>query len=275
MSNNSLDFEFKHENSNRAVLLFHGMTGSPFEMKKYGRALFDAEFDVYCECLAGHGTSEINIKNVRWQDWYNQSVKKYKELKEHYDEVYLSGLCMGAVLALAIAQEHKDVSGVIGLSTTLFLDGWTIPWYNFLLPFGYMTIIRYYYMFPERFPYGLKNERMRNKISALQKKNTVALDNYPLSCIYELLKMSKYAQKNMHKVISPLLLIHAKEDDLTSTKSADFVYKKVSSNNKDYIQLENSYHLIVMDSERDFVFNKAIEFLNSLSAVNTKETVTC
>lgn len=274
MSNTSLDFEFKNENSNRAVLLFHGMTGSPFEMKKYGRALHAAGFDVYCECLAGHGTSEVNIKNVQWQDWYNQSVKKYKELKENYAEVYLSGLCMGAVLALAIAEEYLDVSGIIGLSTTLFLDGWTIPWYNFLLPLGYSSIVKYYYIFPERYPYGLKNDRMRDKISALQKRNTVALDNYPLSCISELLKMSRYTRKNMHKVTAPLLLIHAKEDDLTSTRSADFVFENVSSKNKEYIKLENSYHLIVMDSERDYVFNKAIEFFNSLSA-QVKEAQEC
>lgn len=34
----SLDFEFIHENKcKRAVLLFHGMTGSPFEMKKMAK----------------------------------------------------------------------------------------------------------------------------------------------------------------------------------------------------------------------------------------------
>ena len=61
------------------------------------------------------------------------------------------------------------------------------------------------------------------------------------------------------------LLMHAKRDDLTSTKSANFVFNNISSENKKYIELENSYHLIVMDNERDFVFEKSIEFLNSLS----------
>ena len=267
-----LDFQFKHENCKRAVLLFHGMTGSPFEMKKIGKALFDADFDVYCYCLPGHGTSPISIKAVRWQDWYLESSAHYRELSKNYDEVFLGGLCMGAVLALCIAMEYKDVKGILGLSTTLYLDGWTIPWYNFLMPIGLHTILRYYYSFPEREPYGLKNEALRRKIAALQKKNTVALDNYPMSCIYELLKMSRYARHNMSKVLSPVLLIHSKEDDLTSPKSAEFVYKHVSSKNKEYIQLENSYHLVVMDNERDFVFEKCISFLNTLSnSKNSKE----
>lgn len=264
----SLDFEFTHENNNRAVLLFHGMTGSPFEMKKLGRALYEAGLDVYCYCLPGHGTSPISIKTVRWEDWYQESTSHYRDLTKKYEEVYLGGLCMGAVLALAIASEYKDVTGILALSTTLFLDGWTIPWYNFLMPMGLHTILRYYYSFPEREPYGLKNEALRKKVAALQKKNTVALDNYPMSCIYELLKMSKVAQKNMEKVKSPVLLMHAKEDDLTSPKSADFVYKNISSSIREYVELEDSYHLVVMDNEREFVFNKCIEFLNKISEYN-------
>lgn len=86
-----------------------------------------------------------------------------------------------------------------------------------------------------------------------------------MSCIYELLKLSKYTQKNMFKVKAPILLMHAREDDLTSTKSAEFVFKNIGSSIRKYIELENSYHLVVMDNERDFVFEKSIEFLNSLS----------
>lgn len=269
----SLDFEFIHENKcKRAVLLFHGMTGSPYEMKKMGKALFDADFDVFCHCLPGHGTSPINIKTVRWQDWYDDSVLHYKELTQKYDEVYLGGLCLGAVLAIAIAQEYQNVRGIVSLSTTLFLDGWTIPWYNFFMPIGVHTILRYYYSFPEREPYGLKNETLRRKIAALQKRNTEALDNYPMSCIYELLKFSKQTQKNIAKVTAPILLMHAKEDDLTSTKSAEFVYRNISSKTKNYIKLENSYHLIVMDYERDYVFEKSIEFFNSLSDFSPEKT---
>ena len=260
-----LNFQLKHDKCKRAVLLFHGMTGSPFEMKKIGRAFYNAGFDTYCYCLPGHGTSPISIKEVKWEDWYNDSEKHYLELREKYEEVFLGGLCMGAVLALCISMEHPEVKGILGLSTTLYLDGWTIPWYNFMMPVALHTILRYYYSFPEREPYGLKNEVLRKKIAALQKKNTVALDNYPMSCIYELLKMSRHARRNMSKVHTPVLLIHSTQDDLTSSKSADFVYRHISSEIKEYIKLENSYHLIVMDNEREFVFEKCIEFMNMFS----------
>lgn len=270
---NSLDFEFRCDNQKRAVLLFHGMTGSPFEMKKFGKSIHKAGYNVFCYCLPGHGHQVNDIKKVKWQDWYNSSVYYYKKLKEEYDEVYLAGLCMGAVLALAIAEEYKDVAGIISLSSTLYLDGWTIPWYNFLLPLGLYTIVKYFYAFPEREPYGIKNEIVRRKISKLLTENTVAFDNYPMSCVYELLELSKYTRKHIKKVSSPILLFHAREDDLTSIKSSDFVYNKVSSKIKEYIILENSYHIVVIDNEKEFVFNKSIEFLNSISEMHNNSTI--
>lgn len=263
----ALDFELKHSNNpRRAVLLFHGMTGSPFEMKKYAKYLFQNGYDVYGYCLPGHGDHPQDIYSVSWQDWISFSEEKYNVLRLKYNEFFLGGLCLGAVIALNLAQNHKDITGLIGLSTTLYLDGWTIPWYyNSMIGIALHTILRYYYTFPEREPYGIKNQIIRRKMSSLMKKNTVAMDNYPMSCIYELLKLSDVTRKNIAKVDLPVLLIHSVEDDLTSDKSAKFVYDNISSAQKEMILLNNSYHLVIYDNEKELVFNKSVEFLNSLS----------
>jgi len=259
----SFDFELIHNpKSQKAVLLFHGMTGSPFELKKYAKHLHKEGFDVYGYCLPGHGDNSQSIYSVSYKDWMKFSFEKYNALRKKYEDFFLGGLCLGAVIALNIAQNDNEVTGVIGLSTTLFLDGWTIPWYNFLFPVGLHTILRYYYTFPEREPYGIKNEATRRKIANLMKKNTVAMDHYPMSCIYELLKLSKLTRKHMKKVVAPILLIHSKEDDLTSIKSAEFVYKNVSSKEKEMIALKDSYHLILYDNEKDVVYEKSVNFLN-------------
>ncbi len=250
---------------NRAVMLFHGLTGSPYELKKYAKFLFDNGFDVYCYCLPGHGSHPIDIHTVKESDWRNFANERYQELRKQYADFFVGGLCLGAVLALNLAEENKDVSGVICLSTTLFLDGWTIPWYNFLMPVGLYTILRYYYTFPEREPYGIKNEKIRHTISKLMSKNTVAMDNYPLSSIYELLVLSKKVRTGIKKVFTPALIVHSLEDDLTSTKSAKYVYKNISSFYKEYMELSDSYHLVLYDNEKDKVYNKTIEFIDALS----------
>jgi len=262
-----LDFELKHPiNPQMAVLLFHGMTGSPFELKKYGQFLHAQGYDVFCYCLPGHGDKVKDIIKTTYPDWLNAAYQDFERLKMNYKEVFLSGLCLGAVLSLAIAEKYPDsVSGIISLSTTLFLDGWRMPWYSFLMPIGLSTIIRFYYTYPECEPYGIKNLKTRRIIQKLLEKSDVGMDNYPMTCIYELIRLSALIRKNLKKVKCPILLIHSNEDDLTSKKSAELVYKKITSKDKNLIILNDSYHMVLYDNEKDFVYKEALMFLNAHS----------
>ncbi|MDD3012220.1 MAG: alpha/beta fold hydrolase [Candidatus Gastranaerophilales bacterium] len=261
-------FQLKHSENKKAVLLFHGMTGSPFEMRHYAKYLHRAGYDVYCSCLPGHGGQFTDLKKTRWQEWQNYAINEFDYLKNSYEEVYIAGLCMGALLALSVAEQGRDVAGITGLSTTLYLDGWTLPWYKIFFPLGLYTVLKFFYDFPESDPYGIKNEVVRKKISSLYHENTVALDCIPMTCILELIRFSKHIRKNIKKVKVPFIVIHSKDDDLTSTKSAKFVYNNASSEIKEYIELDNSYHLIVIDNEKKFVADKSIEFFNKLSKFN-------
>ena len=269
----TLDFELKSGNK-RAVLLFHGLTGSPYELKKYGVFLNEKGYDVYADCLPGHGDYVQDIYTVKYQDWLDFAYKKFEELYSKYDEVYVSGLCLGAVLALAVGIKFKEkVKGIISLSTTLYLDGWRLPWYSFLIPLGLSTIIRFYYNYPECEPHGIKNERVRAIVKKLLAKGDVGMNDFPMTGIYELIKLSRRVINNLNEFEVPILLIHSKEDDLTSTKSAKVVYDNIKSKDKEMIVLSDSYHMILYDNEKEFVFNKAFEFLNNHSKI--KEAKEC
>lgn len=259
---NGIDFELKHDvKPSKAIMLFHGLTGSPFEMKKYGKFLFKEGYDVYCYTLPGHGSMENEIESITWQDWVDFSQEKYDFIRDDYDDFFLSGICFGALISIYLAIHNKNVNAVISLSATVYLDGWSIPWYNFMMPLGLNTILRYFYTFPEREPYGIKNKIVRRKVAKLMSKTTAAMDNFPLSCIYELLKFSKYIQKNIKVLSQPILLIHSIEDDLTSIKSSKFLYDNVSSKIKEYVELKNSYHMVLYDFEKEFVYEKSLSFM--------------
>jgi carboxylesterase len=265
----------KAENNREAVLLFHGLTGSPFELRQFAKALHKAGYDVFYPILPGHCQSVDALKRSVWQDWYNFALETYDELKKNYDKVYVSGLCLGAVLAVGVAQERSDVAGVIAVSTTLFLDGWSLPWFKFLFPLGLYTVLKFFYTFPESEPYGIKNEMVRKKIVKMLVANDGALDSFPMLCILELLKISKFIRKKerMKKVTVPILLFHSLEDDLTSIKSAECVYNNISSESKTLIKLDNSYHLITLDNDKNVLAEKTIEFIKNISGVNEGEII--
>ncbi len=258
-------------NSDTAILLLHGLTGSPFEMHKYGKMLANEGYDVFCPVLPGHCEGAEGLKGHTWQEWKDFAIKQFDCLAGKYDKVYISGLCLGAVLGLAVAQERPNVAGVIGLSTTLFLDGWNMPWFMFLMPICIYSVLKFFYLFPETDDRGIKCEAVRKKIAKMQEKSGGALDCYPMLCVVELLKVSSYVRKNMSKVTSPVLLIHSLEDDFTSVKSAECVFNNVSSKKKKLIKLENSYHVITLDNEKKVVAEKTLEFIDKLNPKAIKD----
>lgn len=269
-----IDFELLHnetEKTDKAVLLFHGLTGSPFEMKKYGDFLFKNGYDVFCYSFPGHGDRISEIETVTYQDWCNFAQEKYTKLRKNYDKFFVSGLCLGAAMAVYLGEHNKDLTGIVALSTTLFLDGFCIPWTISLLPFALSTIIRFYYTFPEDDCFGVKNERTRKSLAKITAKANIGMDNYPLNCVDGLLKLSKNVRKNLKNVECPILCIHSKYDNLSSTKGAKVVLNGVSSSIKKYIELNDSYHMVLYDNEKEFVMDSVKEFLDELLPQKTQE----
>ena len=273
----SIDFEFVHNDyeTDKAVLLFHGLTGSPFEMKKYGDFLFKNGYDVFCYSFPGHGERISEIETVTWQDWCRFAQEKYDNLRSNYNQFFVSGLCLGAAMAIYLAEQNDDITGVVALSTTLFLDGFCIPWTISLLPFAINTLVRFYFTFPEDESFGVKNERTRKSLAKITAKANIGMDNYPLNCVDGLLKLSKNVRKNLKNVTCPVLCIHSKYDNLSSPRSAKVVIEGISSKFKQYVELNDSYHMVLYDNEKFFVMNTVKEFLSKLDTVEKEKETVC
>lgn len=259
----------------RAVLLLHGLTGSPFEMRYYGGKLHKMGYDVYCPCLPGHCTSIEDLKSKTWQDWDNFAKAEYAKLASSYDEVYLSGLCLGALLCLSIAIDEDTPKALALLSPTLALDGWSLPWFRFLIILAFTPLGEILdYSFVEREPYGVKNEHVRKRIIAmLASESLSAYDRYPAVTFAELLRYSRYLRKNMKRVKTPAIVLHPEEDDICDIKNARYLYDNIASENKQFIGLKNSYHIVTIDNDKDLVVEKTIEFFNDASALPCSDFV--
>jgi carboxylesterase len=254
-------FSLKHKRkSSKAVLLFHGLTGAPGELYHYGYRLFEEGYDVYCPVLPGHCRGTEAIKKTHLDDWLTFSLNEYDKISRGYRNLYLSGICLGAVLALYVASERKNVKGISCLSTTLFLDGWSLPWFSFLLPLVIYTVMKFYYAFPEGGAFGVKNAQAQKKVKAALENKSQYLDCFPIICVLEMLRLSRYMRRRFKRITAPVILIHSAKDDLTSVKSAEAVYRGIKSVKKEYVKLTNSYHLIAIDNEKDIVFDKTVNF---------------
>ena len=248
-----------------AVLLIHGLSGSPLEMQFVGRSLYKAGFSVRVPRFSKHGIGTGKNFSEKWQDWLEEVVEHFDEMKSKYRTVSVCGLCIGAVLALKLASERKgEVASLALFSTTLYFDGWNIPWYRFLLSIGYHTPFRYLYTYKESEPYGIKNEQLRAWISReMGEKSTFAslTASIPMTRLHEAEKLIREAKRVLPEIDCPALLIHSLEDDTSTTRSADYVEHHLASKKVRKVFLDDSYHNITMDNQTEIVANETLRFI--------------
>jgi carboxylesterase len=246
---------------NHSALLIHGLAGSPFEMRYLARKLNKAGFTVKGPCLEGHCSTLRNLSKTNWKDWYRSVREGFIEMKKSSDSVSVVGLCMGALLSLHLSYEFgSEVAALSLISTTLFYDGWSLPWFKFLLPIAYYPPFKFIYSYSETEPYGIKNKALRERIVNLMKNDSIAYIKTPAPSMYELFKLIRKVKNELSAITTPALILHSSEDDLTSLKNPDYVENKIGSKTVQKIILDNSYHMMTIDNQKDRVAEETIKF---------------
>ena len=119
-------------------------------------------FHVEVPLLPGHGTHYSDLKTIKWEVFADYASEVFERLEKDYESVSVSGLCLGAVLSLYLGIKYGDrVKSISPISTTLFYDGWSLPYLGRFMTFFRYTPFYYTYNLPEGEPYGIKDERIR------------------------------------------------------------------------------------------------------------------
>ncbi len=79
----------------------------------------------------------------------------------------------------------------------------------------------------------------------------------------ELWRLVAVTKKELHTIRAPTLLLHAREDDVSSTKNAYYVAKRLAGP-VDVCLLDDCYHMITVDRQRDEVAARSIEHIRRI-----------
>jgi len=250
------------------VLLIHGLGGTPTELSLFAKALNAAGQTVLCCQLAGHCGSEEDLLATNWRDWYASAEIALARLQRTCDTVVVGGLSMGALLSLHLAADHCErVRATLLLGPTLFYDGWSIPWYSFLLRVAVWLPFGRNYRFAEQYPYGIKDERMREgviRLMARRASEEVGLTHTPGRSLRELWRVTSALKPKLPHIRSPALIVHAREDDISSLRNAFYLQRRLGGR-VETVVLEDSYHLVTVDRQRAIATAAAIRFLAELA----------
>ena len=234
---------FLLKGSSKGVLLLHGFTGSPAEMRLLGEHLNKQGFTVLAIRLPGHGTIVRDLELTNWRHWYGAALDGYLLLSGLCNEINVIGLSMGGLLALKLAAEYP-LHSVAALSTPIFLTNrkiWLLPLYRLFRRYvpkkqrGYDILPKYF----------------------------VGYDKTPLSSLSSLLDLIQEVRLDICRVECPVLLIQARREHTVRPESASFLFENIKAKNKELFWLEKSGHIVTLDMERDLVISIISDFLFS------------
>jgi len=226
-------------------LFLHGFTASPFEGRQLAEQLHqEFKWTISVPLLPGHGTEPGDLIGIRWQEWKDCAESEFRRLRERCQKIVVCGQSMGGTLALFLASCFP-VNGIITLAGAVFLKDWRLK----LLPVAKHLIT---------FNKKSKGPDIRD---AAMKAIIPSYPKYPVRSVEEFIKLLNCTRNNLKKVTAPALLVHSRRDRTIHFSNLEYIYQHISSSLKEKVVLENSYHIISLDIERDKVYEKIRNFL--------------
>ncbi len=241
----------------RRLILLHGLASTPKEFGLLVHPLRRLDLRLECPTVPGYSHGTLS-HHARWTDWVDAATDTLRELLADGEPAILGGLCSGAMLALAVAERlpRAPLRGLVLLSPLVAYNGWGLPWWYRLRYIAYGLGISPWFAMSEREPYGLKNERMRQWVRAQMDSDEATLvgpPSVPLNIVRESERLSRHARDLLGGQHRPLLAIHAREDEICRLDTVRQTLARRHTGPASLEVLENSYHMVSADNDRQQV----------------------
>jgi len=222
---------FFKEGNDVGVLVIHGFTGSPGSMRDLAQFYADQGFTVALPRLAGHGTTPEDLEKRKYQEWIEDVEKAYQWLKERTSKRFVTGLSMGGTLLITINAAVR------------------MPNETSMLILGSLGIPRFAKGVGSDIKKGIKEP---------------AYELTPIRATKQLALLLRLVRNNIKDVDQPILIFSSKEDHVVPPENQRWIYENVSSQTKELVTLENSYHVATMDYDLELIEQKSLEFIQKL-----------
>lgn len=232
------------------VLLIHGFSASPAEMKPLGNFLNNKGFTVYGVRLKGHGTSPYDLDQTTWKKCIESIEQGYKVLSMQCEKIVVIGFSIGAIIALDLASQLRDnISSAVSISAPIEVEGMSSI--SLILSAQMEKLIR---LIP-----GVKTKFIEWETESPE-------TNYrsvPLQKLVDLKNYIEQVKERLKMISTPILVIQATRDPFVKYQSAEFVYESVSPKVKEIYWHESDKHNIV-NKNSVAVYNNILAFIEKL-----------
>jgi carboxylesterase len=227
------------------IMLIHGFTGAPPEMRLIGDYLHDRGITVSAPMLPGHGTYVEDMNRYKWTDWVAHTRQTLEDLKASCDTVFVAGLSLGSLITLNLAVGDKDLAGAVLFAPSIKLTSRLI----------HLTPILKYFIQKVKKPL----DQYANQAADRQEWT---YNERPMAGAHELLKIIRHTRTILQEVKCPLLIVEGAKDEIIDPACSRYVYDRVASAEKDILTLTESGHCLTIDGEWKAAAENTFQFVD-------------
>lgn len=241
----------------KGVLLLHGLTGTPHEVRPLANALSAAGYAVRAPLIAGH-TSLEDLERSTWRDWYDSAMQAFEALEaEGTRRVIVLGFSMGALLALRIAAlEARRIEGLIAMSTPLRLSHWHRKAIHALAHLRGTTLLGDLVGVLPKF--GGPDIRIKREV-----ERSPSLEGFPYPSLAEFVALQDEVADLLPHVVAPTLLLHGRFDHTAPLRHSEQLAQRLGASAVRLRVLPRSFHVIGLDVDRDLACAEIVHFVES------------
>ena len=237
------------------IILIHGFTGAPSEMKYLAKYLNDLGYTVLVPRLFAHGTKVADMNRAHWEDWVASVEDSYYLLKNNCKKIVIAGLSMGGALSLYVST-YLDIDALIVMAAPY--ESIRTSSNQFIFPLlKVISIFKPYNRYEPNPGSGwYKPENAKENISYI--------GYTPLAAAYELDQLLQISKDELSKITAPTQLIFSKSDQTVPISTMQKIKNTVGDAIKSEVVLEKSGHVLPMDGEKEKVFESIRNFLEEV-----------
>lgn len=248
-------FLLRAPDSRTGVVLAHGYSSAPAEVRQLAEHLHGQGHNVYAVRLWGHGTAPDNLAEINWQDWLHTYLRGYACLRGICDHVVLGGFSTGGLIALLAAAEiGQPVDGIFSICAPSRLKDIraaiapAMHWWNDLLD-----------------KFNISKAQIEYVESAAENPHTNYCHIY-VAGLVQLDKLMKGAMRALPRLQAPALIMHGSDDPTVDSRAADRIYRAIGSEDKKFEQVTADRHVIVAGKDCDDLYRHVTDFIGACSA---------
>ena len=229
------------------VLLLHGFTSSPAEVRPLGDFLAAHGYTVHGPLLAGHGTAPEDLRGTTWRDWVASAEEGLAVLRAaDCTRIALVGLSLGGSISLYLAaRQPQAYLGLVTMNSPVFIPTIFQPALRWLgsglLPF---------------FDKGISDLAAEGP-----GRHELTYTRTPLESVSALIEFLDQVNTVLPEVRTPALVIYSRRDRLVLPYNAMRIYRAIQSLDKQMVVLHRGYHVVTVGADAPRTFAAVHRFL--------------